>query len=183
MARPSGLGVALAPAQPSAPELDLAALRTVPLRKLLRHDNLAFLLASFGSVLFAFALLIWITGSQPGVRGRPSRPVSPAEARAILLFTGTLMASLCSLAALRLWRIHRLFQLGELVQARVAKVSRAKGYARVWIDYRHRGTQCSVKRSIRRSARAERLAPGDSLTILVDPEHSRRLVLAELHER
>jgi hypothetical protein len=72
------------------------------------------------------------------------------------------------------WAVRRSSPLG---------VSHAKGYSHVWLDYRHRGTSCKLRRGIRRSTRAQTLAPGDSLAILVDPGRSRRLVLAELFDR
>ena len=152
MERPHALGVALAREEEAAPSPDLpvAITRQVSLRRILRHDNLTFLLASFGTVLFAFSLVVWITGSAPGGRGRPSRTVTPEEALAEMAFTGALMIGLWVLAGLRAWRIRRLFGIGERVEARVEKISHAKGYTRLRLDYRHRGTPCSLRRSIRR---------------------------------
>jgi hypothetical protein len=138
----------------TAPSLDEQSLREVSWRAILRHDNPAFLLVTFGGVLFAFALLIWVTGSSPGGRGRPSRPVPPAEARALVLGTGVLMASLCSLAALRAWRVRRLFRIGARVQASVTKISHAKGYSHLRLDYRHGSREHARPRArARRSAR------------------------------
>src|SRR5262245_15599220 len=182
MARPSSVHVEVvrdsSPARPPEPH----DVRAVSLLRILRHDNVAFLLVSFGTVLFAFALFVWVTGANPGGRGRPTRPVSPAEARGFAAFTGALMMSGCALALVRAARVRRLFRVGELVHATVAAVHHMKGYSRLRLDYRHRGEPCAVQRTIRRSARARALQPGDALAILVDPQHSRRLVLAELYQ-
>ena len=178
--------ISLAPAPvrdtPPPPSRSANDLRTVSLWRILRRDNAAFLLASFGTVLFGYALLVWITGHSFGGRGRPARAVPAEEALGFTAVTGALMVTLWAIAGLRALWIRRLFHVGEPVQATVEKVSHAKGYSRVRLGYRHRGTQCSLRRSIRRSARARTLAPGDSVAILVDPERSRRIVVAELFD-
>jgi len=158
-------------------------LRAVSFLRILWHDNAAFLLLTFGTVLFLFALVVWITGSAPGGRGRPARDVSPQEARIALAFTGTLMVGGGVLASLRALWLRRVFRSGEPVQATVTQVSSAKGYSRLRFEYRHGGVPYALKRSLRRSPRAQALAPGDSFTLLVDPWNSRRVVLAELYER
>ncbi|HEX6883536.1 MAG TPA: DUF3592 domain-containing protein [Planctomycetota bacterium] len=163
------------------PEPD--ALRAVSLLRILRHDNAAFLMATFGAVLFLIALVVWITGRAPAGRGRPPRVVSPQEARAELAFTGILMVSGGALASLRALWLRRLFRGGEPVQATVTQVATVKGYSRLRFAYRHGGVPCTLKRTIRRSPRAQGLTPGDTFTILVDPWNSRRVVLAELYER
>ncbi len=161
---------------------DLRDLRQVSLWSILRHDNASFLLASFGTVLFAYSLLVCVTGRTIGGRGRPSRPVAPGEAQAFALVTGGLMAVLCALAGLRAWRVHRLFRVGEVVQATVEAVSHAKGRSRVSLDYEFGGTRRSIRRSIRKSSRALALQPEDALALLADPHRPKRVVLAELYD-
>ncbi|MCI0587468.1 MAG: hypothetical protein L0323_11570 [Planctomycetes bacterium] len=183
MDRPRLLGAALVREDREAQSPDPRSLREITLWKILRHDPHWFPMVAFGIVLFAFSLLVWITGRMPGGRGRPARPVDPEEARAFLSVAALLMASLCAIAGLRAWRIRGLFEVGDVVQATVERVTYAKGTSRVRFDYEHRGTRCSLRRSIRKSARARALKPGDSLAILVDPDRPRRVVLAELYDR
>lgn len=161
---------------------DLERLRRVSWPRILKHDNPAFLLATFGTVLFAYSLLVLVTGHTPGGRGRPSKPVTTEDALGFLTATGTLMVFLCSLAGLRVWRVLRLFRIGEPAQATVETISHAKGYSKLRFGYQHDGTTHSRRRAIRKSARARTLQPGDSLAILVDPERPRRMVLAELFD-
>lgn len=167
--------------QEAAPSL--RELRQVSWGRILRHDNATFLLVTFGSVLFAFALAVWLTGSAPAGRGRPAREVSPEEARALLQGAAVLLAVLWGLAGLRAGWLRRIFALGVPERATVVDVAHARGYSRVRFEYRHGGTARRLRRTIRRSPRAQALATGEAFTLLVDPGWPKRVVLAELYER
>ena len=165
-----------------APSPAKQSLRQVSFRKILRHDNPSFLMASFGATLFTFALFICISGTTPGGRGHRPRPVDPESAQGFLIFTGILMVSLCALAALRAIRIRRLFRSGDDVEATVETVSSAQGRSHLRLAYRHGGAHHSVRRSIRKSTRARALKPGEAFSILVDPTRPKRIVLAGLYD-
>ncbi|MCI0587457.1 MAG: hypothetical protein L0323_11510 [Planctomycetes bacterium] len=182
MDRSGSLGLALAkegrPPQVPEPRDD----REVSLRKILRHDNPTFLMASIGTVLFAFSVLFWIVETLDGGRGPSRRPVDLEATRAFMSVTAVLMASLCALAWLRAWRIRGLIGVGDLVQATTGKVSTAKGTSRVRFEYEHGGERRSMRRTIRRSERDRALRPGDSFAILVDPVRPKRVVPTGLYD-
>lgn len=150
--------------------------------KVLKHDNAAFLFASFPSVFVAMALFIRITGEVPPTRHHGAVQADPRAAGALLGFALILMIVLWIPAAFRVFSIQRLFESGTEVLATVRKVSMFKGYSRIDLDYVYRGVVRSVRSTIRRSARARALGPGSSIRVIVDSSRPSRLVLAELYD-
>jgi hypothetical protein len=147
----------------------------------LKHDN-PFLLASFGLILVGMALYVLVSGEAPGGRGRPGSPVDPRSAAIALGYAVGVALLLWIPAVIRIQRIRDVFACGTEVQATVRKVRTVKGYSRIDLDFVHNGAKRSVRRTIRGSAKASALEPGSAVGVLVDPQSSRRVVLAELFD-
>lgn len=182
MDRPPSLGLALAKKDRPPQVLEPRDDREVSLRKILRHDNPTFLMASIGTVLFLFSVFAWVTGAAEGEPGRSRRSGGAEADLGFISITAALMVVTCALAWLRAWRIRGLIGVGDLVLATTGKVSTAKGYSRVRFEYEHGGERRSMRRTIRRSERARALAPGDSFAILVDPVRPKRVVPIGLYD-
>ena len=150
--------------------------------KVLKHDNPSFLLASFGAILVAMAFYVLVSGEVPGGRGRPGTPIDPRSAATVLAYSFGVALALWIPAALRVQRIRDVFACGTQVQATVRNVRTVKGYSRIDLDFVHNGSKRSIRRTIRRSAKAVALEPGSAVGLLVDPHSPRRVVLAELYD-
>lgn len=139
-------------------------------------DSTCYQLALIAPTFFLFALLVKLTGTVPGSRGRPDRPVDPAFALLALACTGAFLAFAGTFLTLRVRRIRALFEAGEEVEATVAKVSRWKGGSKLALRYERSGTAREVRTSFQRSARIPEFAVGDRVTLLVERRNPRNAV-------
>ena len=76
---------------------------------ILRTDNACYQMSWIGPVFFVLSLLVKLTGTVPGGRGRPDQPVDPEFATFVLASAAALTAFLGSIVALRVSRIRSLF--------------------------------------------------------------------------
>src|SRR5262245_29372653 len=108
----------------------LLSMRKLPsIRSILGTDNVCWAISSIAPVVFVLTLIVKLTGTVPGGRGKPDVPIAPEQA-SIVLASGTAFALfLVWIAALRVARVRRLFDLGEEVEAEVRKVKRFRGGA------------------------------------------------------
>ena len=139
-------------------------------------DSTCCQLVLIAPMFFLFALMVKLTGTVPGGRGRPDRPVDPEFATLALACTGAMLAFVGAFVALRVARIRGLFDAGEEVEAMVTKVSRSKGGSTLRLEYERAGTSYRVRSSFQRSSRMPTFTAGDRVTLLVDRMNPKRAV-------
>lgn len=144
-------------------------------------DNACYVMTTFAPVLFFVALLIKLTGTVPGGRGRPDQPVDPEFANLALASTSALMLVLGAIVALRVARIRGLFDSGEKVEATVKKVSRFRGGSTLKLEYERAGTTYKVRSSFKNSSRIPTFTAGERVALLVDRMNPKRAVPAALY--
>jgi len=146
-------------------------------------DNTCYQLVVFPPGFFLFALAVKLTGTWPGGRGRPDRPVDPEFASLLLACTGGMLALLWWIVALRVARVRGLFASGEEVEATVVKVSRFRGGSTLKLEFEGAGTTYRVRSSYQGSSRIPTFTVGDRVPLLVDPMHPKRAVPVALYAR
>lgn len=144
-------------------------------------DNACYQMVLFPPIFFLFALVVKLTGTWPGSRGRPDRPVDPEFASLALACTGGMLAFLWSIVALRVARIRGLFDSGEEVVATVEKVSRFRGGSTLRLEYERAGTTYRVRSSFQGSSRIPTFTAGDRVSLLVDRMNPKRAVPIALY--
>jgi hypothetical protein len=157
-------------------------MRTPPSRwSIVWTDNACYQMVVFPPGFFLFALMVKLTGTWPGGRGRPNQPVDPEFANLFLVCTSGMLAFLWSIIALRVARIRDLFDSGEEVEATVAKVSRFRGGSTLKLEYELEGTTYRVRSSFQGSSRIPTFTVGDRIVLLVDGMHPKRAVPIALY--
>jgi hypothetical protein len=146
-------------------------------------DNVSYMLTSIGPVLFVLALMIKLTGTVPGGRGKPDQPVDPEFANLVLASAAALLAFFGALVSLRVARIRSLFDSGEEVEATVRKVSRFKGGATLRLEFQRGGQAYKVRSTFKRWSQTPEFTAGDRLALLVNPANPKRAVPVALYER
>jgi len=154
-----------------------------PTRSILWTDPLCYQLTTLAPAVLLLALLVKLTGSVPGRRGGPDQPVDPATATWVLVGGIAVVLILSALVALRIARVRRLFDAGVEVEATVRKVSRFRGGSTLRLEFRHRGETRRARAAFQRWSRSPVFEEGMRLSLLVDPDHPRRVVPVAFYER
>ena len=144
-------------------------------------DNKCYRLTTIGPVFFVLALMIKLTGTVPGGRGKPDQPVDPEFANLVLASAAALILFLGAVVAWRVARIRALFDRGEEVEATVRKVSRFKGGARLKLEFQRAGTTYKVRSTFQRWSTTPTFAEGTRISLLVDPANPKRAVPIALY--
>ena len=121
-------------------------------------------------VLCLMALVITLTGTIPGSRGRPDTPVDPDVASMVLACAVALILFLSATVALRVARIRSLFDGGREVEATVRKVNYFRGGAgqKLELEFELDGIPYRVSSAFLRSSRTPAFSEGTRISLLVD---------------
>ena len=90
-------------------------------------DNACCRITTIAPVVFLMALVIKLTGTIPGGRGRPDTPVDDEVASLVLAGAAALALFLSAIVARRVARIRSLFDEGREVEASVRRVTSFRG--------------------------------------------------------
>jgi hypothetical protein len=150
-------------------------------RSILWTDNACHALTTIAPIVFGLALMVKLTGTLPGGRGKPDRPVDPEVASLVLASATALCLLFAAIVAARVARIRRLFDRGEEVEATVLKVSRFRGGGRVKLQFERAGTTYRVRSTYKRSATTPTFAEGTRISLLVDRLNPKRAVPVALY--
>jgi hypothetical protein len=145
-------------------------------------DNACNTMTTLAPVVFLLALLVKLTGTVPGGRGRPDQPVTPEFANLLLASAATLVMILGVFVVLRVRRIWNLFDVGEEVEATVKKVLRFRGGARLKFEYEHGGTTYTAHAAFKRSSTTPEFEVGARIALLVDRLRPKRAVPLALYQ-
>jgi hypothetical protein len=117
------------------------------------------------------ALVITLTGTLSGSRGRPDTPVDPDVASMVLACAVALILFLSATVALRVARIRSLFEVGREVEASVLKVKYLRGGTRqkLEMEFELDGIPYKVSSAFLRSPRTPAFSEGTRIAVLVDP--------------
>ena len=131
-------------------------------------------------VLF-IGLAIKITGTVPGRRGGPDRPVDPDVATLVLACAVALILLLSAIVVRRVTRIRSVFDGGREVEANVRKVKYVRGGAKLELEFDLDGTPYKVRFSFLRSSRTPAFSGGTRIPVLVDPWNPKRVIPRALY--
>src|SRR5262245_821423 len=137
-------------------------------------DNACYQITSFAAVVLVVALLIKLTGTLPGGRGKPDVPVDPELASLILAYAVAGILFLSAIVALRVARIRTLFDRGLEIEATVRKVKRLRGGTTLGLELQYAGITYRVSSAFQRGWRTPRFDEGTRISVLVDPLDPRR---------
>jgi hypothetical protein len=144
-------------------------------------DSACWQITSIAAVVFVVALLIKLTGTLPGGRGKPDIPVAPEFASLILAYALAGILFLSAIVALRVARIRSLFDRGLEIEATVRKVKRYRGGATLELEFEHAGITHRVRIAFQRGWRTPSFDEGARISVLVDPLNPRRAVPPALY--
>ena len=144
-------------------------------------DNACYQITSLAAVVFVVALLIKLTGTLPGGRGKPDIPVDPEVASLILAYAVAGILFLSAIVALRVARIRSLFERGLEIEATVRKVKRFRGGQTLKLELQHAGITYKVRSAFQRGSKTPTFYEGTRIPVLVDPLDPRRAVPLALY--
>jgi hypothetical protein len=149
---------------------------------ILAGDNACWgLLTSVPMVLFV-GLAIKLTGTVPGRRGGPDRPVDPEVASMLLACAVAVVLFLSAIVALRVARIRSLFDRGREVEARVRKVMSFRGSRqKLDLEFELYGIPHETSVSFLRWPKTPAFSEGTRIPLLVDPEDPKRAIPLALY--
>jgi len=150
-------------------------------RSVLWTDNACYAISIVAPFVFVLALVVKLTGTVPGGRGKPDRPIDP-ESATLVLASATLFALvLAAIAAWRVARVRSLFDSGAEVEATVRKVSRFRGGGRLKLEFERAGTTYLVRSTFKRHSTTPTFEEGNRIALLVDPGNPKRCVPVALY--
>ena len=150
---------------------------------IIRTDNPCWAITTSALMVFGIALMIKLTGTMPGRRGRPDTPVDPVVASLVLAGAVALILFLSAIVALRVGRIRSLVDEGREVEARVRKVTYFRGARqKLELEFKLDGIPYEVTSVFLRSWRTPRFSEGTRIPVLVDPENPKRVIPLALYD-
>ncbi len=144
-------------------------------------DNACSRIITIAPMVFLIALLIKITGTMPGRRGRPDTPVDPEVASMVLACAVAMILVLSAIVALRVARIRSLFDGGREVEASVRKARRYRGGATLKLEFELDGIPYKVRSAFQCSSRTPAFSEGTRISVLVDPVNPKRAIPLSLY--
>jgi len=132
-------------------------------------DSACWQITSIAATVFVLALLIKLTGTMPGGRGKPDVPVDPEFASRILAQAVAGVLLLSAIVARRVARIRSLFDRGLEIEATVRKVKHMRGRTMLKLELDHAGITYRVRNTFQRGWRTLTFAEGTRISVLVDP--------------
>jgi hypothetical protein len=145
-------------------------------------DNVCWAIATTAPFVFLLALVIKITGTIPGSRGRPDTPLDPGVASLVLAGAVALVLFLSAIVMLRVSRFRGLFDGGREVEASVRNVKHMRGArTQLKLEFRLEGILYTVRCTFLRSSRTPAFDEGARIPLLVDPLNPKRAVPLALY--
>jgi hypothetical protein len=144
-------------------------------------DNACYQITSISAVVFVVALLIKLTGTLPGGRGKPDIPLDPEFASLILAYAVAGILFLSAIVALRVARIRSLFDRGLEIEATVRKVKCLRGGTTLKLELQYAGITYGVRTAFQRGSRTPTFDEGTRISVLVDPLNPRRAIPLALY--
>ena len=144
-------------------------------------DSSCWQITSLSAVVFLVALMIKLTGTLPGERGKPDIPVDPEVASLILAYAVAGILFLSAIVALRVARIRSLFDRGLEIEATVRKVKRLRGGTTLKLELQHAGIPYRVRTTFQRGSRTPEFEEGTRISVLVDPLNPRLAIPLALY--
>jgi hypothetical protein len=139
---------------------------------------------SGAALLLFIGLMVKLTGTLPGSRGKPDIPVDPEVASMVLAGALTAILFLAAIMALRVARIRALFEQGREVEASVRKVTHFRGgRQKLDLELKVHGVPHQLSCSFLRSSRTPAFSEGTQISVLLDPGNPTRAVPLALYER
>jgi len=139
-------------------------------------DSTCWGVSSIASAVFLFALAVKLTGTMPGGRGKPDRPVDPQSASLILAWAAAAALFLAAIVVVRVARIRSLFAGGHEVEASVRKVTRMRGGTKLKLAFELNGVPYEVSSTFVPWWRPPEFSEGTRIPLLVDPLNPKRAV-------
>jgi hypothetical protein len=143
-------------------------------------DNASWAIATSAAMVFFIGLMVKLTGTIPGSRGRPDTPVDPEVASMVLACAVALILFLSAIVARRVARIRSLFDGGREVEASARKVTYFRGGARQKLELEFTRT-ASHTRPFLFLRLLRTLFTGTRISVLVDPVNPKRVVPLALY--
>jgi hypothetical protein len=144
-------------------------------------DTACWRITSTAAVVLVVALMIKLTGTLPGGRGKPDIPLDPEFASLILAYAVAGILFLSAIVARRVARIRSLFDRGLEIEATVRKVKRARGGTTLRLELQHAGITYRVRTAFQRGWRTPEFEEGTRIAVLVDPLDPRRAIPLALY--
>jgi len=145
--------------------------------RMLQVDFPCFIAAALPLVTFALGIAIVAFGQIPGIHGRDDMAASDLP---YLLVFGSLLAAICvPLLVLRIHRLRRLLTHGQQTTGIILQAYRAGNGSRLRFSYNFDGKQ--YERLLRTPSWIDDLGSGSRVAIIVNPDHPRRSLIAELY--
>jgi hypothetical protein len=144
-------------------------------------DNACYQITSIAFVVFVVALMIKLSGTLPGGRGKPDIPVDPELASLILAYAVAGILFLSAIVARRVARIRSLFDRGLEIGATVRKLKSFRGGATLHLELQHAGITYRVRTAFQRGSRTPEFEEGTRIAVLVDPLDPRRSIPLALY--
>jgi hypothetical protein len=145
-------------------------------------DNACCGITTAAPMVFLIALVIKLTGTIPGSRGKPDRPVDPEVASMVLACAVALILFLSAVVAVRVVRIRSLFDRGHEVEASVRKVTYFRGARqKLELEFELYGIPHEASFSFLRLRRTPAFGEGARIPVLVDPANPKRAIPLTLY--
>ena len=144
--------------------------------RIISTDNACWALMTGASMVLLIGLLVKLTGTIPGRRGGPDRPVDPEVASLVLAGAVAIVLFLSAIVALRVARVRRLFNEGREVEANVRKATRVRGGTRLKLEFHLDGNPYKVGFTFQRWPGTPEFSEGTRIPVLVDPDHPTRAI-------
>lgn len=148
----------------------------LPPRSIILIDRLCWGIISTAPMILLIAVLIKVTGTVPGKRGGPDRPVDPEVASSVLACAVALVLLAAGFVALRVKLIQSMFEHGREVEASVRKVTYLRGgRTKLQLEFELYGELHEVRHIFVRSRRTPTFGENTQIQVLVDPDRPKRV--------
>ena len=144
-------------------------------------DNVCWAIITAAPMVLFVGLMVKLTGTIPGGRGKPDVPVDADVASKVLASAVALILFLALIVARRVARVRGLFDEGREVEAGVRTVKHVRGGAKLKLEFELNGIPYNVSFGFQRWSRTPEFSEGTRIPVLVDPTNPKRAIPLALY--